>query len=302
MWTPGAIAGTAAERVRFHWRPIVAFTATVAAGVVLVLVLGSAGVIDLAFMGRNWGLLRDPMILSLGLTTVAFVIGLLLAIPMGALRAHGRKRTGSLGRRRAGGRLPRVARRGAFLFGLGGATGYVEGLRGTPFYVQMWIVYYIAIFSWPRFTYVYLLAGLLALTLNTIAYQAEVFRAGFQSVGQGQVDAARAIGMRNLQVFRSVTFPQGLRLVTLPLVNEWISLFKVSSVLSFITIQELTFEANHLGSNLGHPIEAFLMVAIVYLAITIPLSRVTSYVERKRRIPGLGMPAPVARRRRPALG
>lgn len=290
----------AAAGIREHWRSAVMFTTTILALVLLTWLLGSVGVVDLGFISRNWGTLWGPAWLSVGVTTAAFFLGFLFAIPLGALRAHG---PSGLRSRRPGGRTLHTwrqrIRRPLAVLGFSGATGYVEGLRGTPFYVQVWVIYYVALLVWPRFDYVFLLAGLLALTLNTIAYQAEVLRAGFQSVGQGQVDAAKSIGMRGLQVFRHVSLPQGLRVVTLPLVNEWISLFKASSVLSFIAIEELTFQGNNLGSNLGHPIEAFFMIAVVYLGITVPLSRVLTYVERKRRIPGLGVPAPGPRRGRP---
>lgn len=270
-------------------RSALALVLTLELATLFVSLLALGGIVDFSFLGRHWPSLGWPALLAVGVTTAAFATGFALAIPLGALRASG---PGGSTRRTVGSRSARVrrpARRILVFGGRAGATGYVEGLRGTPFYVQMWIVWYVAIFTWPKFDYVYLLAGYLALTLNTTAYQAEVFRAGFQSVDRGQIEAAKSVGMRRMQVFRHLTLPQGLRLVTLPLVNEWISLFKASSILSFIAIQELMFKANDLGSNLGHPIEAFLMVGAVYLAITIPLSRVTTWLEARNRIPGLGL-------------
>src|SRR2546426_6736431 len=94
--------------------------------------------------------------------------------------------------------------------------------------------------------------------------------------------------MRNRQVFAHVTIPQSLRLVILPLANEWISLFKASTLLAYIAIPELFFMASEIGS--GRPIEGFVMVALYYLIIIIALSRTVGYLERKRRIPGLGVP------------
>ena len=270
-------------------RPALALVITLELALIFVCLLGLTGVVDLVFLGSHWSSFGGPAVIAVGLTTVAFATGFALAVPIGALRAQGPPGFGARTTVRGAGRPGRGVRKALVAGGYVGATGYVEGLRGTPFFVQMWIVFYVAIFTWPTFDYVYLLAGYLALTLNTVAYQAEVFRAGFQSVAQGQIDAARSIGMRRIQVFAHVTLPQGLRLVTLPLVNEWISLFKASAILSFITIQELMFQANHVGSNLGHPIEAFLIVAVVYLAITIPLSRLTSWLEARNRMPGLGL-------------
>src|SRR2546425_680659 len=133
----------------------------------------------------------------------------------------------------------------------------------------------------------------LALTLNTLGYQSEVFRAGFQSVNQAQIEAAKAVGMRPRQAFVHVTLPQGLRLITLPLVNEWVALFKASALLGLVAVPELNWAAGYLGSgSRGHPIEAFIMVSAVYLAIIIPLSKAVGYWERTRRIPGLGTPEP----------
>lgn len=275
---------------RLYWRSALGVGVTLALGALLVAILGQAGIVDTSFLGRHWTSFGGPILLSVGLTTAAFATGFAIAVPLGALRAHGPRTF--LGRTAGQGARPirRQTRRALSFGGYAGATTYIEALRGTPIYVQMWIVFYVSILTWPTLDQVYLLAGYLALTLNTIAYQGEVFRAGFQSVAQGQIEAAQSIGMRRFQVFRHVTLPQGLRLVTLPLVNEWISLFKASAILSYITIEEAMFQANHLGSNLGHPIEAFFLVAAFYLAITIPMSRVTTWLEARRRIPGLGSP------------
>src|SRR2546426_916025 len=141
----------------------------------------------------------------------------------------------------------------------------------------------------------------LALTLNTLGYQAEVFRAGFQSVSQTQIDGAKAIGMRPRQVFAHITLPQGTRLITLPLLNEWLSLFKASALLGIVAVSELNWAAGYLGNNRSHPIEAYIMVSAVYLAIIIPLGKAVGYWERRHRTPGLGTaePTPAGRGARP---
>jgi ABC-type amino acid transport system permease subunit len=290
--------------------------------ILIVYLLGSAGILNLGFMYREWGTLAGPAWISLVLTIVSFVLGLALAMPLGLVRAYGptiflRKRLGKrkLESRRKGEAPVLVAKPSwptrvrkvllAPAYGL--ATGYVEGIRGTPFYVQMWIVFYLISFTWPRLPSLYFVIGLVALTISTVGYQAEILRAGFQSVNQGQIEAAKSIGMRGRQVFVHVTLPQALRLVSLPLANEWIGLFKTSSILNFVSVQELMFQAYELGSNMAHPIEAFVMVAVTYCAILIPLGRIVTYFERKRRIPGLGTPTELTRvsgrgRYRTALG
>jgi ABC-type amino acid transport system permease subunit len=252
----------------------------------------------------------SPLYLSLVLTTIPFVIGFIVAVPMGLLRAYrsslNRKEGGevlSLARARELFGTPRAVisvlgrRLGrAILLPLYGVvTGYVEGIRGTPFFVQMWLVYFVIINNLPRQTRLFELVGIVALALNTIGYQAEVFRAGFQSVGQGQIEAAKAVGMHGRTIFLHITLPQSLRLVTLPLGNEWIGLLKASAIVSIIGVNELQHFANDIAS--GHPIEAFVMVSVMYLAVIVPLSRLITYLERVRRIPGLGMPMPTTAQR-----
>src|SRR3972149_1222841 len=158
-------------------RPALALVITLEMALVFVCLLGLMGVVDLAFLGGHWTSFGGPAVISVGLTTVAFATGFALAVPMGALRAHGPRGFGARTRLRGAGRAGRGVRNALVAGGYVSATGYVEGLRGTPIYVQMWIVFYVAIFTWPTFDYVYLLAGYLALTLNTVAYQAEGVRA-----------------------------------------------------------------------------------------------------------------------------
>ncbi|HEY6238371.1 MAG TPA: amino acid ABC transporter permease [Thermoplasmata archaeon] len=179
----------------------------------------------------------------------------------------------------------------------GFATGYVTAVRGTPFLVQMFLVFYAFIFASPKFVFLGVTlpfwAGLIALAINTTAYQAEALRGGFQSVDRSQVEAARALGLGKVQIFLRVTLPQSLRLVTLPLSNEWISTFKTSTILSYISVVELYFWArSDIASQLARPIEAFVLLALFYLLVNVTLSRTVSYVEKRYRIPGLGSMVP----------
>jgi ABC-type amino acid transport system permease subunit len=299
--------------IRRHGPSALAVGGLVGAVVLVIVLLGVTGVLDLDFVVQNWGTLWGPALTSLELTMASFLLGFALAIPLGLVRAYvpvmfrrapkpivagpsvpAQLRANS--RRRPS---PRGALRKALLapaYGL--ATGYVEAIRGTPFYVQMWVVFYLVSFTWPRLPNLFFVIGVIVLTLSTVGYQTEVLRAGFQSVGQGQIEAAKSIGMRGRQILAHITLPQALRLVVLPLTNEWIGLFKISAILNFISVRELMFQAYDLGSNKAHPIEAFLMVAVMYCAILIPLSRILTYVENKKRIPGLGGPVEQPRRAR----
>ena len=240
---------------------------------------------NFAFIASNWTFLLGPAEIALFATVLSYAIGFAFAIPMGAARAFG----------------PNILRRRTtfswiFAPAYGFVTGYAEAVRGTPVFVQILLIDGLVTAAVPKLPAVSLWAGIIALTINTAGYQTEVFRAGFQSVGQGQLEAAKSVGMRKLQAFRYITFPQGLRLVTLPLVNEWISLFKASSLMWAIAVQELMWGTNFIGVNLGHPIDGFLMGSFFYLAIIIPLSRAVTYVERTKRIPGLGITEPTRTR------
>ncbi len=227
-----------------------------------------------------------PVVVSLGATMISFVVGFCLAIPMGVLRAFGPNIIKRGGRRRL-----LVAPLYAFV------TGYAEAMRGTPAFVQILLVSAVVQrMVAPNTVGIEFWGGVLALSINTIGYQTEVFRAGFQSVGQGQIEAAKSIGMRPIQAFAHVTLPQGLRLIILPLANEWIGLFKASALLYYIAVQEAMWAAFHLEYIDARPIEAFLMVSFYYLIIMVPLSKAVTYLERKKRIPGLGTAEPVRRR------
>ena len=102
-----------------------------------------------------------------------------------------------------------------------------------------------------------------------------------------------SVGLSRLQIFARITLPQTLRLVTLPLTNEWISNFKTATILSYIGIFELfDWARTNIAEVGGHDMEAFVLLTIFYLLVNVTLSRVVTYVERVRRIPGLGTSIP----------
>lgn len=322
--------------LRAHWRSVVGLVGLLGFGALITFLLGQVGVLDLPFIARRWDSLWIFAWVGVGLTLTSFFLGFAFATPIGLVRAYASgvftRRKGrpaavvSFARARELYGTPkavrvvgaRVLRKALVAPAYAFATGYVEGIRGTPFYVQMWLVFFFAILAYPalpgwvqggvagyfnflrypRIPEEFYFAGLLALTLNTIGYQGEVLRAGFQSVDQGQIDAAKALGMRGLRIFRRITLPQALRLVILPLTNEWISLLKASSILSAIAVTELMFQSKQLGVNEGHPFEAFLMVAGMYLLINVTVGKTAAYLERKTRIPGLGIPGTASGTRR----
>lgn len=254
----------------------------VAVALALVVVMGFLGFYDLAFIVQVLPQGVGPTTISLEFATFTYLIGMMGALGLGLVRAYPPKK--SLRLRHKLWRWPLYAF----------TSGYVAIVRGTPFLVQLEVVYIGMIIVAPTLAFlgwdVNYWAGFIALLINTTGYQTEVFRGGFQSVDAGQIEAAKAVGLGRVRTFFLVTLPQGFRLVTLPLTNEWISNFKTATILSIIGIIELFYWAtNTIGLYpYAKPVEALVLLAFFYLIVNVTLSRVVTYVEKVRRIPGLG--------------
>jgi len=156
---------------------------------------------------------------------------------------------------------------------------YIEIIRGTPLLVQLFLIYYglpeLGIKLNP------IMAGIIGLGINYAAYEAENYRAGLNSVPSGQMEAALSLGMTRPQALRYVILPQAIRLVIPPMTNDFISLLKDSSLVSIITIVELTNQYSKLASTYYDYIGFGLMVAGVYLIIGLPFVWLSRYAERK---------------------
>ena len=157
------------------------------------------------------------------------------------------------------------------------ATVYVEAVRGTPLLMQIYVLYFVLPAlgpSLPAFA-----AGLAALSLNSAAYVAEIFRAGIESIDIGQREAALALGMTGGQTMRYVVLPQTLRRVLPPLTNEAVALLKDSSLVSVIALTELMRVGKEISTNSGSPTTIYLTVALLYLAMTLPLTGLVRRLE-----------------------
>jgi polar amino acid transport system substrate-binding protein len=153
-------------------------------------------------------------------------------------------------------------------------TGYVELLRGTPLMLQLFVLYYLL--KLPD-----LVAGIGGLAINYSAYEAEIYRAGLQAVPAGQMEAALALGMSRRLALRRVIVPQAVRIVIPPVTNDFIALFKDTSVCSVITLVELTKQYSILGNSTGGWIEFALATSVLYLAMSVPLSWFSRWSERR---------------------
>ncbi|GAI04962.1 unnamed protein product [marine sediment metagenome] len=166
-------------------------------------------------------------------------------------------------------------------------TGYIEFFRGTPLLVQLLILYYgLPPYGIRLSSFV---AGILGLGLNSAAYQAEYFRGAIQSVSQGEIMAARAIGMSRFKAIVNIILPQMFRIVIPSWSNELIYTLKYSSVAYMIGAPELMAQAKFIAAENFRYFEVFLVVAFIYLIAVVILSRILSVLEKRVRIPGLQM-------------
>jgi polar amino acid transport system permease protein len=157
----------------------------------------------------------------------------------------------------------------------------VETIRGTPLLVQILIFFYVvgtAFHLENRY-----ICGVLILSLFSGAYISEVIRAGIESVGQSQLDSARAIGLTTAQTYRYVIFPQAIRQVLPPLAGQFASLVKDSSLLYVIGLGEFTTNAQSVNSYTASTLESYLPLAFGYLLLTLPISLWTQSLERRIR-------------------
>jgi len=156
-------------------------------------------------------------------------------------------------------------------------TGYVEVVRGTPLLLQLFVLYFglAAVVQLPAF-----LAALLGLGLNYAAYESEIYRGALEAVPSGQLDAARTLGFSERQTFFLVRAPQAFRLALAPMTNDFVALLKDSSLVSVITVVELTKETSIFAANIGSWVIPGMMCAAIYLAMSLPLARLARRIER----------------------
>jgi len=158
---------------------------------------------------------------------------------------------------------------------------YVELVRGTPLLVQILIFFYVVADAFHlQNRYV---VGVLILSFFSGAYISEIVRAGIESIGQSQLESARAIGLTRTQTYRFVIFPQALRLTLPPLVGQFVSLIKDSSLLSIIALNEFTQAARDVNSVTYSTLESYIPLAVGYLALTLPISLWTRALEGRLR-------------------
>lgn len=229
----------------------------------------------LEFWQMIWPSLGEGLLVTLKLSAGALLIGLAVGLPTALLRVYGPKWMRAV------------------------ATAYVDLFRGTPLLVQLFFVYYgladpalsnlLASLGLPAGLLVLdaMTAAYIALGLNSGAYQAEYFRGAIQSIGSGQMLAARALGMSRVQGILHIVMPQALRLAVAPWSNEVAYMVKYTSVVSLIAVLDLFGQTRRIMSRYYNQMLMLPFVGLIYLVIVLILTWLMHRVEQRVRIPGL---------------
>ena len=156
-------------------------------------------------------------------------------------------------------------------------TGFVEVVRGTPLLLQLFVLYFglATVVQLPAF-----LAALIGLGLNYAAYESEIYRGALEAVPQGQLDAARTLGFTDAQTLALVRGPQAFRLALAPMTNDFVALLKDSSLVSVITVVELTKQTSIFAANIGTWVVPGALCAALYLVLSLPLARLARRIEK----------------------
>ena len=214
-------------------------------------------------LGFNWAGVVDflpALFVGLYYTLLISVVGLLIGFVIGAF-------TG----------LARISR---FTILNWIATIYIEVIRGTPVLVQaIWI--YFALPLIIQYTLPSVTAGIIVIALNSGAYIAEIVRGAVQSIEKGQMEAGRSLGMGHRTTMFHVIWPQAFRRMIPPLGNQFIISIKDTSLLSVILVPELIFQGRLIAANHFNAVEIYTTVALFYLAITLTLSVVLRFLEKR---------------------
>lgn len=169
------------------------------------------------------------------------------------------------------------------------ANVYVEVFRATPMLVQLFIIYYIVfagidlpnfkLFGFIRFDR--FIPGVVALSLNSGAYLSEIIRSGIQSIDGGQTEAARSLGMSQLQNMRFIILPQAIKNILPAIANEFVTIIKESSICYTIGVQEIMYAVNSVKGATFSIAEPLVVATCVYFCLTFPTSKIIAYFERK---------------------
>jgi His/Glu/Gln/Arg/opine family amino acid ABC transporter permease subunit len=223
---------------------------------------------------RNAMLFVEGVFTTLWLSLAGTILGFLLAILIVSLRLMRPTRRDS--------QAVRFVKRALSAL----AKLYVTVFRGTPMIVQAAFFWYgLNLFGNP------LICGLFVVSVNTAAYIAEILRGSIQAIDKGQMEASRSVGMTSLQAMRHVILPQAIKNAMPSIGNEFVINIKDTAVLSIIEIYELFYQTKRIVGNNYRQLEAYLVVAAIYLFLTYTVTKALSAVEKKLDMPVVELPS-----------
>lgn len=224
--------------------------------------------IDLALMGHYLPLMSQAILTTIQLSVLALVLGLVVGLVVA------------------------LARRSNHVLVYAPAAFFVWLIRSTPLLVQLFIIY----FGLPQMGVDLspITAGVLGLGINVGAYNAETIRGGIDAINVGQHEAAKSLGMTAAQSMRRIILPQAFRIIIPPLGNNFIILIKDTSLVSTITVVEVTMRTQQFVGSTFKPFEMYLLAALVYAALTSMVALGLRGVERRLRQSSRPTPTPGA--------
>tara|TARA_B100001029_G_C14909139_1_gene365414 strand:- start:11 stop:712 length:702 start_codon:yes stop_codon:yes gene_type:complete len=165
---------------------------------------------------------------------------------------------------------------------------YIFVIRGTPLLVQIYLIYFgLGSIKFVRESFLWIAlkepfwCGVLALTINTVAYGSEIFRGGIQTVSKGQIESGKSLGLNKIGIYRRIIFPIALRQVLPTYGNELILMVKATSLVSLTTYMEMTGIARKIMAKTFAPVEAFVAAGIFYLLLNFIMVQFVRYLEWK---------------------
>jgi polar amino acid transport system permease protein len=283
---PDLIRSEVRVGVREPWIPAAPFEAIADAIGGVAAAVGPAGFFfewlawpfELAAFATSTGpALAEGAFITVYLTVFSMAFGLVIAVPLAVTRVYGGPVSSRL------------------------SLAYTELIRGTPLLAQLFFFYFglplagiigsvgiMELSGMPRTAAV---VAIIAFTINSSAYQAEYIRAALQSVDEGQLTAARSVGLSKLEGIRHVVLPQGLRFAIPGWTNEFVYLIKYSSLAAFITVPDMFRRARDIGSDTFQYTEIYVVVGLCYLGLVITTAMAMNRLEDRLSVPGIGQSA-----------
>jgi len=255
--------------LRSPWRDIAQF-------ILLIVVLGWLISLSTSRLGYNWQWYRVPRFIVRReegrLVAGPLIEGLLFTFRIAGL---------SLGLSLILGLTTAIVRLSDSWMGRILTRVYLEVIRNTPLVVQVYLVYFVIgpILGLERFT-----SAVIALSLFEGAYMSEIFRSGIVSLPAGQWEAAYSLGLSPFDTYQDVILPQAIRRVLPPLTSEVISLIKNTSLVSLVSLSDLALQARVIAADTFLTFEIWFTTALIYLALTVPLSLAEHYLEKRFKV------------------